>query len=51
MAEYETALKTCAPNNADAALRWNTCARILNENPHLKTAEESREVEVLDGYE
>lgn len=51
MADYEQALETCSPNNADAALRWNTCARILNENPHIKTSEERREVEVLDGYE
>jgi len=51
MADYEKALNSCSPGNQDAALRWNTCARILNENPHLKPAEERREVEVLDGYE
>ncbi len=51
MAEYEQALKSCQPGNEDAALRWNTCARILNENPHLKPAEERREVEVMDAYE
>ncbi len=51
MADYEQALSTCDPGNADAALRWNTCARILNENPHLKPLEEERAVEVTDGYE
>ena len=51
MAEYEKALNTCSPGNEDAALRWNTCARILNETPHLRPAEERREVEVIDGYE
>jgi len=51
MSDYEQALKSCSPGNEDAALRWNTCARILNENPHLKPAEERREVEVMDGYE
>jgi hypothetical protein len=51
MADYEEALKSCSPGNQDAALRWNTCARILNENPHLKPTEERRGMEVMDGYE
>lgn len=51
MALYEQALEKCSPDNQDAALRWNTCARILNENPHLKPTEERREMEVTDGYE
>lgn len=51
MSDYEMALNSCDPGNADAALRWNTCARILNENPHLKPLEEQRGVEVTDGYE
>lgn len=51
MADYEQAFKSCSPGNEDAALRWNTCARILNENHHLKPTEQPREVEVMDGYE
>ena len=51
MADYDNALKICSPGNEDAALRWNTCPRILNENPHLKSNEEGREVHVTDGYE
>jgi hypothetical protein len=51
MADYEQALSSCDPGNAEAALRWNTCARIMNENPHLKPLEEQRQVEVTDGYE
>ena len=51
MADYERALNSCDPGNPDAALRWNTCARILNENPHLKPLEEQQEVAVTDGYE
>lgn len=51
MADYEQALSNCSPGNEDAALRWNTCARILNENPHLKATEERPEVQVTDGYE
>jgi hypothetical protein len=51
MADYERALQYCSPGNEDAALRWNTCARIMNENPHLKPTDERREVEVTDAYE
>jgi tetratricopeptide (TPR) repeat protein len=51
MAEYERALKSDPNGLQDAALRWNTCARILNENPNLKPAEENREVELMDDYE
>lgn len=51
MADYETAMAGCAANDADAALRWNTCARILNENPHIKPEDEHRDVEVSDAYE
>jgi hypothetical protein len=51
MADYELALSTCSPGNQDAALRWNTCARVLNEHPHLKPPEGPREEGVMDGYE
>ncbi len=51
MADYEAALARCSPDNADAALRWNTCARLMNEHPQLKPGEESRDVAVTDGYE
>lgn len=51
MAEYERALESNPNGIQDAALRWNTCARILNENPNLKPAEENREVELMDDYE
>ena len=51
MTEYERALEHDPNGNQDAALRWNTCARILNENPNLKPAEENREVELMDDYE
>ncbi len=51
MAEYERALERDPNGNQDATLRWNTCARILNENPNLKPAEENRQVELIDDYE
>lgn len=51
MTEYERAMNSYPAGNQDEVLRWNTCARILNENPHLKPAEENREVELIDDYE
>jgi hypothetical protein len=51
MADYEEALKKGSPGNQAAALRWNTCARILNEKPHLKPDKQLDEVHVMDGYE
>ena len=51
MSAYERALDTCDPGNHDATLRWNTCARILNNNPHVKPGHDTRGVEVTDGYE
>lgn len=51
MAEYERAMEAYPSGNQDEVLRWNTCARVLNENPHLKPAAENREVELIDAYE
>jgi hypothetical protein len=31
----EKALTTCSPGDQDAILRWNTCARILMQNPDV----------------
>ena len=35
MNEFERAQKLAAPDNPDAVLRWNACARILNANPQM----------------
>ena len=51
MADYEKAIEDCSPNNQNAALRWNTCARVLNENPELRAGEDAGNVEVMDGWE
>lgn len=51
MADYEEALKNGSSSNQAAALRWNTCARILNENPHIRPDKQLDEVQVMDGYE
>jgi hypothetical protein len=50
MNAYEEALTFCNPDNQDAVLRWNTCVRIINDNPHVSPpADEPRE-EMLDSF-
>ena len=44
MADYEKAEAIRPPNNDDALLRWNTCARIIMLN-HLKPRDEERSPE------
>jgi len=39
---YEKAEGLRPPGNDDALLRWNTCARILERNPHVRPAAEDR---------
>ncbi|MGH7559481.1 MAG: hypothetical protein ACRENB_00520 [Gemmatimonadales bacterium] len=36
MERYEEAERLAPPGDDDARLRWNTCARILNADPHLR---------------
>ncbi|CAB5087157.1 hypothetical protein D3OALGB2SA_1068 [Olavius algarvensis associated proteobacterium Delta 3] len=45
---YESALTTCSPGNQSALLRWNTCARIINENPGIAPAPDDRTEPMLD---
>lgn len=51
MKAYAKGLNVCDPNNQDALLRWNTCARIINDNPHVKPADGSKEIEMLDSWD
>jgi hypothetical protein len=51
MREYEGVLENKDNRDQDVALRWNTCARTLNENPNIKAADQTREVELTDAYE
>jgi hypothetical protein len=40
MGLYDQALQICSPGNQEALLRWNTCARIIMQNPDVAPAEE-----------
>lgn len=36
MSHYEKAIKFASPGNDDAILRWNTCARVIMQNPEIQ---------------
>lgn len=48
MASYEAAEELSPPGNDDALLRWNTCARIINEHPHIRPAPRERHEPMLE---
>lgn len=48
---YNEALESCDPDNQDAVLRWNSCARIINNNPHVKADDQAPSDLLLDAYE
>jgi hypothetical protein len=48
LAAYEEAMSTCSPGNQDALLRWNTCARMLNERPDVSPADETNTIPLDD---
>ena len=44
---YEKAEAVRPPANDDALLRWNTCARLLMRNPHLKPGQQERSEPIM----
>jgi hypothetical protein len=36
MTHYEKAINFAPPGNDDAVLRWNTCARVIMQNPEVR---------------
>src|SRR5215467_12135584 len=36
MAHYQKAIDFASPGNDDAILRWNTCARVIMQNPDVR---------------
>jgi hypothetical protein len=41
MDHYEEAMTLATPANDDAILRWNTCARVIMQNPDIRPAPEN----------
>lgn len=50
MASFDLALKGCDPDNQDAVLRWNSCARVINTHPEVKRADVDNQEAFLDSY-
>ena len=42
MQHFERAEEISPPGNDDALLRWNTCARLINDNEHIRPAPDER---------
>ena len=51
MAAYKQALTRHESKDQEAILRWNSCARILNEHPEVKADDADRFEMLLDSYE
>jgi hypothetical protein len=51
MRAYGEALSGCDPDNQDAILRWNSCARFINNHPDLKTFDADQPEMLLDSFE
>lgn len=45
---YDQALQTCSPGNPEAALRYNSCARLIMQNPHLEPVEPQGPLPMLE---
>ena len=45
---FDKAEAISPPGNDDALLRWNTCARMINENRHVRPAPQERSYTLLE---
>ncbi len=50
MDAFEKAMTDCDPPNQGAILRWNSCARMLNNNPDIKADSDKVEM-LLDSFD
>jgi len=46
MSYFERAISFASPGNDDAILRWNTCARVIMENPQVRPLPEEDPAQV-----
>jgi hypothetical protein len=46
MSYFERAISFASPGNDDAILRWNTCARVIMENPEVRPLPEEDPAQV-----
>ena len=48
MEKYEQAAEIRPEGNDDPILRWNTCARLINHDPHIVPDPENHEPMMLE---
>ncbi|MGB5987752.1 MAG: hypothetical protein WBG37_20775 [Desulfobacterales bacterium] len=48
---FDTALSGCDPDNQDAVLRWNSCARFIQNHPDVKTDDRDGSEMLLDSFD
>jgi hypothetical protein len=51
MTAYGEALAGCDPDNQDAVLRWNSCARTINSHPDVKSFGGDDSEPLLDAFD
>ena len=51
MHAFDQAMRGCDPDNQDAVLRWNSCARIINSRPDLRLDDSEASEALLDPYD
>lgn len=51
MDEFKDALTNCDPDNQKAVLRFNSCTRLLNNNPEIKPDSSDQTEPLLDSYD
>ena len=51
MEAYREAWSTCSPGNEDAVLRWNACARIINQHPDVRPDDAEPAIPMLDDWQ
>jgi hypothetical protein len=51
MKAFGTALTSCDPDNQDAILRWNSCARFINSHPEVKPDDADQTEMLLDPFD
>lgn len=48
---YTEVMTGCDPDNQDAVLRWNSCARFINNHPDVKADESDQAEMLLDSFD
>ena len=48
---FKEAMTSCDPDNQDTVLRWNSCARLINNHPDIKEGSPDTREPLLDSFD